>query len=366
MKLTEPGGTRRLRRAVKTTAKIGAAGLAVTGVGIGAAAGALLWKYFQPRMILADKVVLITGGSRGFGFAIAQECAKAGARVGICARSEAELEAAQQELRALGAEVLTTVCDVTNNEDVQRFISTALSHFGQIDVLINNAGMITVGPIESQTLTDYQEAMDVMFWGMVYATLAVLPHMMARHQGWICNIASFGGKVAVPHLVPYCAAKFAAVGFSEGLHAEVKNYGISVTTVCPGLMRTGSHVNAWFKGNNRAEYTWFTLGAAIPVFASIDARRAARKVVAAIRRSQAELIITPQAKLVTMAHGVFPGITQEVLAKLNRFLPESPGPEGRARHRGRDSENAITRSLITKLVRDASREFHQDRGVPAA
>ncbi len=366
MKLMQPSTGRSLRHAVKTTAKIGAAGLAVTGMAIGAAAGALLWGYFRPRMNLAGKVVLITGGSRGFGFAIAQECAKAGARIGICARDEAELNAAKQELGELGSEALTVVCDVTKNEDVQRFISTALSHFGTVDILVNNAGMITVGPLESQTLADYQEAMDVMFWGMVYSTLAILPHMMARHEGWICNITSFGGKVSVPHLVPYGAAKFAAVGFSEGLHAELKKQGISVTTVCPGLMRTGSHVNAWFKGNNQAEYTWFTVGAAIPFFASIDARRAARKVLSAIRRNRAELIITPQAKLVTMAHGVFPGLTQEVLATLNRLLPESPGPEGRTRHRGKESENAITRSIVTKLVRDATREFHQDRGVPAA
>src|SRR5207253_5505608 len=140
------------------------------------------------------------------------------------------------------------------------------ARFGQIDVLINNAGIIAVGAVPSQTLVDYQEAMDVMFWGVVYPTLAVLPQMMRRGSGHIGNITSIGGKISVPHLVPYGCAKFAAVGFSEGLHAEVKRFGVNVTTVVPGLMRTGSHLDAFFKGKQEYEYGWFALSGTNPLF----------------------------------------------------------------------------------------------------
>jgi short-subunit dehydrogenase len=213
-----------------------------------------------------------------------------------------------------------------------------------------------VGPLPSQTLTDYQEAMDTMFWGVVYPTLAVLPQMMERRSGRIANITSIGGKISVPHLLPYGCAKFAAVGFSEGLHAEVARFGIQVTTVVPGLMRTGSFVNAWFKGKNRAEYGWFSVSSALPLLA-MNGRRAARKIVSAIRRGQAEIILTPQARLLAVLNGVFPGTTAELLAVANSMLPADG--TGQQRHLGKDSESAISDSVLTRFGRRAAREFHQ-------
>lgn len=293
---------RRTRRAARTGARIvnadwgkhlkraaivGGAGVAAAGVVAGFGVGVTawgLWRRFAPvAEDLRGKSVLITGGSRGLGLAMAHECARAGARVAICARDQRELEIAGQQLQALGAEVLAIPCDITDRDDVLKMVNEVKARFGQIDVLINNAGVIQVGPIESQTITDFQEAMDIMFWGIVYPTLAVLPEMIRRRHGYIGNVTSIGGKIAMPHLVPYDSAKFAAVGFSEGLHAEVAKYGIKVTTICPGLMRTGSYLNAYFKGQNRQEFTWFALGATTPGVA-MNARRAARKIVNAIRR----------------------------------------------------------------------------------
>lgn len=213
---------------------------------------------------LRGQVVLITGGTRGLGFAMAQEFARRGARLVICGRDPESLQKAESRLRANGADVIALRCDISSRTEAETLIDRATQQYGRIDVLVNNAGEIAVGPLESQTIDNFERAMNTMFWGMVYAIMAVLPAMRARWEGRIVNITSIGGKVAVPHLLPYACAKFAAVGFSEGLHAESARHGIKVTTVVPGLMRTGSHINAMFKGSHRKEYGWFSLAATLP------------------------------------------------------------------------------------------------------
>ncbi|HJS97530.1 MAG TPA: SDR family NAD(P)-dependent oxidoreductase [Terriglobales bacterium] len=353
----------RLKTAVRIGAGVTAGMATLAGVGVGLA-GWKLYQRLRSGESIAGRVVLITGSSRGLGLALAEEFAAQGARLVICARDERELETARARLAALGAEVLAVTCDVSVQGDVQSLINEAITRFGHVDVLVNNAGVIQVGPLDAQTLTDFQEAMDVMFWGTVYPTLAVLPQMRQRGSGHIANITSIGGKVSVPHLLPYSCAKFAAVGFSEGLRAELACDGIKVTTVVPGLMRTGSHLNAYFKGKNQDEFTWFSLGATLPV-AAMSARRAARRIVAAIRRGQAELILTPQAKALATIHGVAPGTTADLLGLVNRVLPHAEGRD-RDRHLGRESETPITRSPLTALGRKAARDLNQENAGVAA
>src|SRR5205085_1734915 len=203
-----------------------------------------------------------------------------GARVASCARDAEELERANAELQQLSGDVLAVTCDLTNQVQVEEMIELVRLHLGQIDVLVNNAGVISVGPVELMTLEDYQQAMETNYWGALYTILAVLPEMRARREGRIVNITSIGGKISVPHLVPYSASKFALVGLSEGLRAELMKDGVVVTTICPGLMRTGSPRNATFKGRHRAEYTWFSISDALPL-TSISATRAARRIVKA-------------------------------------------------------------------------------------
>jgi len=346
---------RQMRRAARVARQMAVFGAAVS-VGVGATAYALR----RHRTIdLLDRVVVITGGSRGLGLALAEECARRGAKVAICARDPEELEIARRQVRyKFAGEVLADVCDVTRTKDVESFLDAVLSRFGQIDVLINNAGVISVGPAESQTLADYEEAMNTMYWGVVYPTLSALPHMKKRGGGRIANIASIGGKIAVPHLLPYTAAKFATVGFSEGLRSELLKDGIRVTTVCPGLMRTGSHLNAHFKGQHRREFGWFSFGATMPLV-SIDVRRAARKIIAAIRAGDAELVITPQAKVAAHLHGLFPGLTTDVLGVVNRLLPKA-GWDRAERHVGRESHSWLTKSFLQHMGERAAREWNQN------
>lgn len=350
-------GTRTAMRRLKWLAIGGAALGTAAGVTAGVAAGVAalaVARRLRSGAELAGKTVLITGSSRGLGLALARQFGAEGCNVVICARDSEELNRAAENLRS--ATVMPIVCDVTNREQVDGMVREASDRFGAIDVLVNNAGVITVGPVQTQTIEDYEEAMRIMFWGVVYPTLAVLPQMLARRSGSIANITSIGGKVAVPHLLPYDCAKFAAVGFSEGLHAEVGRFGIKVTTVCPGLMRTGSYVNATFKGNNQAEYSWFSLGSTLPLV-SIAAERAASKIIRAIRQGRSEIIITPQARLLAMAHGVAPGLVSDALSVVNRLLPDAT--DDHSRHLGKESKTAISESPLTALGRRAAREFNE-------
>jgi short-subunit dehydrogenase len=296
---------------------------------------------------LRGKVVIITGGSRGLGLVLAREFASEGARLAICARSTEELERARVDLGKSGASVLAVPCDIRERSQVNEMVNVVRDHYGRVDVLVNNAGVIQVGPIEVMTVEDYEEAMNTHFWGPLYATLAVLPEMRKRHTGRIVNISSIGGKISVPHLVPYSASKFALVGLSEGLRAELQKDGISVTTVCPGLMRTGSPRNAYFKGQHRAEYAWFSISDALPVTA-MQAERAARDIIAACKRGEAEITLSVQAQLAVRFHGLFPGLTADLLGLVNRLLP-SPGGIGRLRAKGKDSQSAISPSWLTAL-----------------
>ena len=271
------------------------------------------------RNSLRERVAIVTGGSRGLGLLVAEELARAGCRLVICARDPRELASARDHLSEL-TEVLAVTCDVSNHADVERLVSRAMTRFGRVDVLVNNASIIQVGPLDATTLEDFERALAVNFWGTVHATLEVLPHMKGRGDGRVVNIASIGGKVAVPHLLPYDCAKFAVVGFSEGLRAEVAEHGISVTTVVPGLMRTGSETHAEYK--TPGDEQWFGVAARLPGL-TIDARRAARTIVAAAKRRQDEVVVGPPAKVLRFLHDLFPSTTMRALSLGNRMLPRA-------------------------------------------
>lgn len=305
----------------------------------------------------AGKTVLITGGSRGLGLIMARQLVEQGAKVTICARDLVTLEKAQKELVERGGDVLVVRCDVTDKQQVDAMVEKVRSTFGKIDVLINNAGTITVAPMEEMTVEDYDTAMKLHFWAPLYTTLAVLPEMRDRKEGRIVNISSIGGKLTAPHLLPYCASKFALTGFSEGLRAELAKDGIVVTTVCPGLIRTGSAYNANFKGQHRAEFTWFSISDSLPIV-SMSADRAARQIIAACRRGDAEIVTSIIAQLGAKFYALFPGITASILALVNKLLPQ-PGGIGTNHAKGKDSTSNLAPSELTALSDKAAYQNNQ-------
>jgi short-subunit dehydrogenase len=273
----------------------------------------------------------------------------------LFARSEEELSAARAEFAIAGVTVSTAVCDVRNAADVATTLHSFARELGPIDALFNVAGVISVGPVGALTLDDYRDAIETNFLGAVYAIEAVRPSMQARRSGRIVNITSLGGKVGIPHMLPYCASKYALIGYSAALRAELQRDGIRVVSIVPGLMRTGSPPHATFAGQPRKEYVTFALSDSLP-FLSVDVKYAARLIVDACERGTAEKIIGWQAKVAIAAATVLPRAVENVLGFVNRFLP---GP-GNGEHRsGFSSESPITQSLLTKLGRNASVEQNE-------
>jgi NAD(P)-dependent dehydrogenase (short-subunit alcohol dehydrogenase family) len=306
---------------------------------------------------LRDKVVLITGGSRGLGLVIARELVAQGARVAICARRGEELERARAELVERGGTVVAVECDLTDPEEIPALVALVNEQLGSIDVLINNAGVIQVGPMETMEIDDYAEAMATHFWAALRLIRAVVPAMIERRSGRIVNVASIGGKIAVPHLLPYTASKFAMVGLSEGLRVELAPHGVCVTTVIPGLMRTGSARNAMFKGDHRAEHEWFAIGDSLRM-TSMSARRAGRQIIQAIRHGDPEITLSIQAKLAVRLHAVAPVLAQRVLALVARMLP-SPDGIGTGSASGSASESDLAPSILTRASDRAALRNHE-------
>ena len=206
--------------------------LAIGAGALGMILGARAGHSTRARIDLRNKVVLVTGSLRGLGLVMAREFAAAHANVVICARDSEELDRARMELREFGVEVLGVMCDLTKRNQVEGMIEGVTRHFGRIDILVNNADTIAVGPMETMTLRDYEESMALHFWAPPYATLAVLPQMKRRKAGRIVNIASIGGKIAVPHLLPDSGASLPWSDSPRGC-AELEKDGIYVTTACP-------------------------------------------------------------------------------------------------------------------------------------
>ena len=316
---------------------------------------------------LHGEVAVVTGASRGLGLLLARELAGQGCPLVICARDAAELERAADELRAAGAEVTTVACDVTDEATPQLLIDTAVQRYGRLDILVSNAGVIQVGPVQAAQIGHYEMAMNTMALAPARLALTALPVMRRQGHGRIVTIGSIGGKISMPHLLPYSTAKFAAVGFSEGLRAELGRGPVTVTTVVPGLMRTGSHLQARFTGQPSKEFTWFSLGASLPLV-SMDAERAARQIIAAVRQRRAEIILTPAGQLVSRAAGIMPGLTSDILHLVQRLaLPAPSGEPGSAvadeaqGHELRPAMGKKTFDRLTTLGQAAASRFNERR-----
>ncbi|AUX35129.1 MULTISPECIES: SDR family oxidoreductase [Sorangium] len=312
------------------------------------------------RLDLRGRVVVVTGGSRGLGLLLAEEFGRHGARVAIAGRDPGALDRAEQRLRALGVEVHAVACDLGDRAAAEAFIDGVARAFGRIDVLVNNAGVIQVAPMQDLRVEELEEAMRSNYWSAVYTTRRALPHLEKQGRAArIVNVASIGGRVAVPHLLGYNASKFAMVGLSESLQAELSYGGARgprVTTVIPGPMRTGSIYNAEFGGDPRREFGWFGLASSIPL-ATIDARRAARRVVAAAREGRAEVKLGLSSHLLSWVHGIAPQMTVRLMGLVNALLPAPRGAAGTTR--GRDLRAPAQGSALLRLSNEAARRNNE-------
>jgi NAD(P)-dependent dehydrogenase (short-subunit alcohol dehydrogenase family) len=282
------------------------------------------------------KSVFITGGSRGLGLVIARHICAEGGRVALLARDPNELARAREELTKAGGEAITIVCDLLDRAQTESAVEKVINRFGTIDVLINNAGVIEVGPLTHMQREDFERSLNIHFWAPFNLIRKVVPHMRRAGGGRIVNISSIGGKLAVPHLAPYCAGKFALVGLSDSVRSELALDNIYITTVTPGLMRTGSHVNAKFKGDHAAEYAWFSVAASLPIV-SISDENAAAKIIDACRAGLPSLIMPLPAKIGIAGNALFPNLTGYAMKLLNRLLPGPTNASGNQLRSGWES-----------------------------
>src|SRR6267143_299680 len=306
------------------------------------------------RYSLRDKVAVITGGSRGLGLVLARHVCAQGGSVALIARDPDELARAKADLVLRDGAVLTVECDLLDASQIQSAVQQIIDRFGRIDILINNAGIIEVGPLEHMTREDFERAMQLHFWAPYELVSQIVPEMRTWGGGRIVNISSIGGKVAVPHLAPYNVSKFALTGFSDAIRAELAGANIHVTTVAPGMLRTGSHVNAQFKGKHEIEFAWFSASAGAPLI-SMNADRAARKILAACRRGQPSLTLPFAARGAILGNALFPNLTGYMMKLVNRFLPGAADEAGNESLAGSQLHRLIP-EWVTRLLDRATQK----------
>lgn len=187
---------------------------------------------------IAGKVIVITGASSGNGEAAARHLAACGASIVLGARRSERIEALAKELTAAGHQAKAVTTDVTDKAQVKQLVDAAVETYGRVDVLLNNAGLMPLAPLEKLKIDEWDQMIDVNLKGTLYGIAAALPHMKAQKSGHIINVSSVYGHKLGPDASVYCATKFAVRALSEGLRQEVKPYNIRTTIISPGAVAT--------------------------------------------------------------------------------------------------------------------------------
>ncbi len=307
---------------------------------------------------LNNKVVLIAGGTRGLGLVLARKIAREGGKVVICGRSEKSLKEASLDLEKITSKHLAVPCDITDKEQVKQLIQRINAELGTVDVLINNASIVQVGPMDLMDEEDFQKAMDVHTWGPLNLINEVLPEMKRKKIGRIVNIVSVGGIISYPHLLPYTISKHALSGLSKGVTAEVNERNIRITSVYPGLMRTGSPRNINVKGKHEKEYAWFKIADSLPGI-SMNADTSANRIINAIKRGDQTLVLTFPAKLISLLQVLAPDFTISMFKLDNYFLPDKPISGQHKSQKGYESESKLSRNVLTKKTDEAAVKYQE-------
>lgn len=205
--------------------------------------GGTYWlaRYFRPQhstLVLNEKVVLITGASSGIGRALAFAFARRAAKIVLVARDRERLEAVQREIEPYTSDVLVIPADIANDAQLQQVVSQTLERFGRIDVLVNNAGLTHGGRLQQQDPARIEQLIRLNLWSVIRLTQLVVPHMLDNNHGYILNIGSGLGRVAMPLFAPYVASKYGLAGFTDALRRELDRTGIHLTLALPGWTLT--------------------------------------------------------------------------------------------------------------------------------
>lgn len=209
----------------------------------GTLAGGVYWliRYLRPQhsiLVLNEKVVLVTGASAGIGRALALAFARRGARLVLVARNVERLEAVRREIEPYTADILIVPADLTDEAQLQQVIEQTLAHFGRIDVLVNNAGILLGGPLQEQNPVQIEQLLRLNLWVIIRLSQLVLPHMLSRRDGYILIVGSGLGRNAAPFVTTYVASKFGLSAFTDALRRELDRTGVHLTLVQPSWTDT--------------------------------------------------------------------------------------------------------------------------------
>lgn len=255
---------------------------------------------------LEKSVAVITGAATGIGRALASRLADEGARLSLADINKGPLDAVAFALRAKGCEVLTNTTDVADRRQVESLSRKTVEYFGQVDVLINNAGVGLVGDIEEVSLDDIEWVMGINFWGTVYGVKYFLPILKQQKKAYIVNMSSVLGMIAPPGQGAYSASKFAVRGFTEALKHELSRTSVQVSSVHPGAIRTGiAKTSRVGSGADSQKHEVET--ARFDILARTTPERAADRIVSGMLQGETRILIGSDAAQIDLIQRLLPG-----------------------------------------------------------
>lgn len=264
---------------------------------------------YKRSMKLDGKVVVVTGGSMGIGEAIAAKFASEGAAVVVASRDHGRAEAARQRI-GHADHTLAVACDVQRRTDLEALLQAALSHFGRVDIWINNAGHGLLDSAEQMSLADCRSMFDTNLFGAIEAMQVVIPPMKRQGGGTIVNISSVAGHIAVPYMAAYCATKAALNSIGRAARVELGGTGVHVMTVCPGYVSTDFSANA-IKGASRQR-----IGGAVR--RGIPPQRVADAVLRGVKRRKREIVVPWRDRLVIKVYQNSPRLLEWAMGRMLR------------------------------------------------
>lgn len=263
------------------------------------------------------QTAIVTGASQGIGRETALALAHQGYDLALVARQPERLQEVARQIQDLGRRAIAIPTDVREFTQVNSMVEKALTYLGQIDVLVNNAGVYLLGPTEACALEDWQQILNTNLWGYIHTIHALLPYFLDRKQGTIVNVSSIGGLVPLPYQVPYTTSKFAITGLTQSLHAELHPKGIQVCGVYPNFIRTNLLERAIFRGDSQesAEARRKLVEQSMQVPLLEKPQDVAQAIVHAIQHQQSEVVVG-SANLTRLGYQVFPGIMQTLVRRV--------------------------------------------------
>lgn len=276
---------------------------------------------------LSNKVAVVTGAASGIGRALAKDLAQEGCKLAINDFDGQGLEEVKRELQMPESDILVDVFDVSDREKVYAFADKVLGKFGAVDLVINNAG-IAMGRFNAEELPyePFEKIMDVNYWGMVYGSLAFLPHLQARSESGLVNISSIFGIVGVMHQLAYCSSKFAIRGFSESLRMEMNAYHphLTITSVHPGGIKTNIVRNSSPGSETLSEAEQEQMNKRFEEAFITTADKAAEIIIKGVKKKKERVLVGPDAKRMARLTRLFPAGYTKMMMKVLQKLADNP------------------------------------------